>query len=179
MAMMIFVLPGAEVHPTWTPRVGALHDSNVTPKFLQLGFAIFCFCKMVESWKLKMSSYPKGPWFWGSWCSLAPHFHPGKYLFISHGVILLWMLSPSSGHPILLGASDIKWPVSSSAQWWCPTLWEYHPSLCASHPARKFQGYLGNFHELQQKGSMAYRATQELVIHIHTIGTGPPSLYLL
>ena len=49
-----------------------------------------------------------------------------------------------------LGASDIKWPVSSSRQW-CPTLWEYHPSLCASHPARKFQGYLGNFHELHWK----------------------------
>ena len=71
---MILVLPGAEVHPTWASRVGALHDSNVTPRFLQLGFAIFCFCKMVESWKLKMSSYPKGPWFWGSSCSLAPHF---------------------------------------------------------------------------------------------------------
>ena len=44
-----------------------------------------------------------------------------------------------------LGASDIKWPVSSSRQWWCPTLWEYHPSLCASHPARKISGIPGKF----------------------------------
>ena len=178
---MILVLPGAEVHPTWASRVGALHDSNVTPRFLQLGFAIFCFCKMVESWKLKMSSYPKGPWFWGSSCSLAPHFHPGKYLFISHCVLLLsmlWLMDhlwPANGHPILLGASDIKWPVSSSAQWWCPTLSGYRQWPCASHPAHRFQGYLGNFHELQCKGSRAYRATQELVIveghHLYIYGS--------
>ena len=104
-----------------------------------------------------MSSYPRGPWFWGSWCSFSSPFHPRKYPFVAQIVILLsmlWLMDhlwPSNGHPILLGASDIKWPVSSSRQWWCPTLWEYHPSLCASHPARKFQGYLGNFHELHWK----------------------------
>ena len=84
-------------------------------------------------------------------------FHPRKYPFVAQIVLLLsmlWLMDhlwPSNGHPILLGASDIKWPVSSSRQWWCPTFWEYHPSLCASHPAHKFQGYLGNFHELHWK----------------------------
>ena len=71
-----------------------------------------------------------------------------KYQFLAQILILLSMLWPSmtikwSSHT--LGASDIKWPVASSGQWWCPTLSECHRWPCVSHPARKFQGIPGQF----------------------------------
>ena len=41
--------PKAEVHPTLAPRVGALHNSKVTPRFRQLGFAILA---SVQWWRV-------------------------------------------------------------------------------------------------------------------------------